>query len=390
VDLKFVSTAIKEILKKRFPNDLFKQEIDMPNSKRIDIACPICGDSDKDNKKKRGNIWLKSKTYKCWNCGFFSPLNKFILINTSKYNVSLANIFTSDEITTFLDESDTVTKQHDNLFNETDFYVAGDNPVVRQLKNNKIYDKLIHIGEFISKLELIPIDKLEDDSNVLKFIKKRKLDKIPIEYTSKFIFASKDDKLIYSFNLDIKTGMVIGLVARNIYYKKYIIHNYDKILEDFFNEYQDRFSEDDLIMLGNMNQYSNILNVDFTKDLYIAEGTFDYTFIYNSISLSGVNKGGDLLEKLKNYYTILDNDAIGIKNSIDFLKKGKYVFLWKDIIKVLKSKSMDYTRVSKANKIKDVNDLFCYMNDYYNIDYNKFNKDIKQYYSNSIYDISSI
>ena len=36
---------------------------------RISLACPYCGDSTTDTKKKRGNLYWESLQYHCFNCG---------------------------------------------------------------------------------------------------------------------------------------------------------------------------------------------------------------------------------------------------------------------------------------------------------------------------------
>ena len=53
---KKVQNLIDEILKERFPSDAEKQQ-PFPREERYNFACPYCGDSAKDSRKKRANIY---------------------------------------------------------------------------------------------------------------------------------------------------------------------------------------------------------------------------------------------------------------------------------------------------------------------------------------------
>jgi len=387
MDINFVKVITKEILKRKFPNDSKKQQLDEATShKRIDIACPICGDSKNNSTKKRGNIYIKSKTYKCWNCGHFSSLNKFLLNTSKKLSINLSSYFSLDQINTFISEADEEIKsESDNFFKETDFY-SSDNPVIRQLQNKKIFERLFTIDDFKAKLNLISLIELNKESKAYKFLESRCLTEIPIEFTSNFIYADSSDSKIYSFNIDINTKKVIGVTIRPITYKKYIICNYDKIIEDWFKESKDLFNEDELVLIGNINQYWNILNVNFKERVYVAEGTFDYPFVYNSLCITGVNKGHELLNKISNYYLLLDNDKEGILASIEYLKNGKHVFLWKKLLSKYKNVSSPTAKL-ELNKIKDINDAFKWLFKWNKTNYVEFNKIIQEFFSNNKFDL---
>ncbi len=388
MDINFVKKVIKEILKKKFPNDSSRHELDETTSKkRIDIACPICGDSKTDSSKKRGCVYPKTKSYKCWNCGYFSSLNKFLLNTSRKLGINLSNYFTMDDINSFLNETEEEIKsESEEFFKTTDFF-SENNPVIKQLKTKNIFDRLLCINDFKTRLNLIPINELKENTKSYDFLKNtRYLTEIPSEFTSNFIFADSTDSRIYSFNVDIKSKKVIGVTIRPISWKKYIICNYDKIIEDWFQDLKDKFTDDELVLLGNINQYWNILNIEFKETVFIAEGTFDYPFIKNALSLTGISKGGDLLNKISNYYVILDNDSEGISASMAFLKDGKQVFLWKKILSKYK-KNCTGIQLTDLNKIKDVNDLFKWLNKYKKTNYIEFNKIILEYFSNNKFDL---
>lgn len=60
-----IYASLSEILNKRFSDDR-KRRI-KPFTDRIAFACPYCGDSSKDATKKRGNIFVESMNYHCFN-----------------------------------------------------------------------------------------------------------------------------------------------------------------------------------------------------------------------------------------------------------------------------------------------------------------------------------
>jgi hypothetical protein len=45
---------------------------------RLNFACPYCGDSIKDNNKKRGNIYFGTYDFHCYNCRTHVSFEDFI------------------------------------------------------------------------------------------------------------------------------------------------------------------------------------------------------------------------------------------------------------------------------------------------------------------------
>ena len=75
-----VTDFCQDVLKKRFPGDVIRQQINDTDSDKLNFACPYCGDSERDPNKKRGNLYLSTQTYKCFNdgCAVWIKLEKFI------------------------------------------------------------------------------------------------------------------------------------------------------------------------------------------------------------------------------------------------------------------------------------------------------------------------
>ena len=78
IDIEWIASNIQEILNKCHKNQqklIIKKKID-----RLTFACPICGDSHKNNTLKRGHLFFKDLNYKCFNDGCFSTLLNYVKI----------------------------------------------------------------------------------------------------------------------------------------------------------------------------------------------------------------------------------------------------------------------------------------------------------------------
>jgi predicted RNA-binding Zn-ribbon protein involved in translation (DUF1610 family) len=85
-----VENQVREILVKRFPNISTKQQI-APKVGRLNIACPYCGDSATDHWKKRGNLYLASFNYHCFNCGYHTNYENMAKDFSKDVNVNEIN-----------------------------------------------------------------------------------------------------------------------------------------------------------------------------------------------------------------------------------------------------------------------------------------------------------
>ena len=71
MDLGRIKELIGDILRKEFAGNAGKQKM-YEAGNRLNISCPYCGDSS-NPRKKRGNFYLDTLTYKCYNggCGIY-------------------------------------------------------------------------------------------------------------------------------------------------------------------------------------------------------------------------------------------------------------------------------------------------------------------------------
>ena len=80
-----IKVKLEKILNSNFMNN-YRKKIDIYPD-RWNFCCPICGDSVSDNRKKRGNLYLNSMSYHCYNCGCHYGINSFL----KQFNEELSN-----------------------------------------------------------------------------------------------------------------------------------------------------------------------------------------------------------------------------------------------------------------------------------------------------------
>lgn len=368
-----ISDFFRDLLKKRFPGDTVRQQIVEEAGEKLNFACPFCGDSSHDRNKKRGHFYLSTNNYKCYNdgCGIKVPLSKVVEKFATKYGLSIPNIKPA--------EFKPVTSS------------SRKGSLIEFLINKEIGKKLLVFSDLVSRFSLTPCASAEPDSVISKYVKGRKIDRLPI-FEKSCYFDSRQDK-IYLFNLDLRSGRVLGFAIRRISNEwtgpKYDIKNYGEFKKTgLIKGLDDEF----ILKVNTINNYFNILNVDFTKPISLTEGQIDSMFVRNCIATTGVTKGQFLLDNLlvkTNTRIIFDADSAGKKAALDLLKKGYSVFLWSNVISDLLTKNSAHSKEIRG--IKDINDLFKYMESRDpNLTFDSFNLFLDNYFSNSPFDILSV
>lgn len=361
---------IKDVLKKRFPDDRFKQEV-YESGDKINFACPYCGDSKSDSRKKRGNLYPDRGFYKCYNdgCGVKSDIPKFISKFALKYSLGVPEVKAEVQWS-----PQTSKKKRGSL--------------IELLINKNASDHLLKIEEVVRRFSLTPCSEIDPDTELGIFIKNRDLNTLPAFQRCSY-FDSREDK-IYLFNLDQRTGKILGFAIRrigeDIFGPKYLIKNYSELKKNGLV----RNVDDDIITdIDSINNYFNVLNVDFSKPILVTEGQIDAMFLNNSIATTGISKSKLLLENLlskSNTLILFDSDLAGKTQSIELIKKGYRVFLWNKVMADLRKKyNEDYRNV---RLIKDVNDLYSFMLKHdTSLTFDLFNEFVLQYFSESPLDL---
>lgn len=365
-----IQTFVQDLLKKRFPDNRLKQMV-YDSGDKLNFACPYCGDSTHDSKKKRGNLYPERGFYKCYNdgCGIKTDLPKFISKFSLKYGLGVPDLKSSDVKWV----ATTTKKKRGSL--------------IELLINKNATEHLLRIDYLVSRFSLIPCEEADPESEVGKFINRRGLFDLPA-FNECCYFDLKDDK-IYLFNLDQKSGKVLGFAVRrleNEFGPKYLIKNYSELKKTgLIKNIEDVLLSD----IDNVNNYFNVLNVDFSKPIMVTEGQIDAMFLNNSIATTGISKSKLLLENLlskSNTLILFDSDSAGKSQSIDLIKKGYRVFLWNRVFSDLyKQYGGNYQSI---RSIKDVNDLYLFIKTYNDtLSIIEFNSFIIKYFSESPLDL---
>ena len=361
---------LKEVMLNRFPDDLIKQEIDFSNNKKINLSCPVCGDSEKKKSKKRGNIYLESNTYKCYNdgCMIFMELDKFIAKYCHEYNLMPPDIFVKGGM-----QATVKSRKKLSLLNF--------------LINENLKGKLLDLSYFTYRFSLTQIKDIEK-SKSMEYAKSRKLD--VCDSFSECCYEDPKSEKIFIFNKDDASDKILGYSVRaideNYWGPKYKMMNYSEIDRDISKL---GMTKDELNEIDSLNNIFNILNIDFNKKITICEGQFDSMFLTNCIASTGVGKIKETISMLSEdakVRILFDNDRAGKKESLNLLGLGHEVFMWSKLIKDLKKDFPNH--LIDIKKITDVNMLYVFLSKA-NLRFKikEFNKMLDQYFTNSMFDI---
>lgn len=347
--------SVQLILNKEHKN-LEKRRIDNSASK-ANFACPYCGDSYDDERKKRGWIYWDSMMYHCFNGG----------CNKHRSVLKLIDEFNrGDDLSYNLRMNITMQAKTKSIKNSS-HYTDGGSDILSDLESLSV-----SLDDFFKLTNSRPIMK---DGAGWDYLTSRALTRKRDE-----LFITKNALVIPNFTPDLQR--VIGYQIRIFdptRGAKYMTFNNDSMRTKLglpsIEEVLPELEPSDVDKLNSLSNLHNILRVDYDAVLTVFEGPIDSMFMSNSIALCGL-KRISLLHKLKNIRYLLDNDDDGLRTMNDefYRTDGKSSqFKWSDFI-------WKYN-LDKYN-IKDLNDLIlhCYKNN------SKIYKNIENYFSKGIFD----
>jgi hypothetical protein len=263
-----------------------------------------------------------------------------------------------------------------------------ENPFLRFMTSDT--SELITIPEVINRFSLVRLDQTENHPNALSYIRGRNLHLI--EDYGDFLYTDNSDNKILIFNFDRRSGKLLGFSMRSLDPKaerKYIIKSYT----DLANIFLQREIDHDLVEDANyLNNYFNILNVNFGKPICLTEGQLDSMFVRNCIATTGVTKARSILPSLgakAGLRILFDKDKGGKDEMMNLIKQGYSVLLWNKILSYLKKVCQSDSDLIQMTSIKDINDLFNFIrarrSDF---TISEFNDWLEHYFSDSVYDIA--
>ena len=340
-----IKNKIQEILNKKFANDSYiKRKIDVYHD-RLNFSCPYCNDSRSDVRKKRGNLYLDSLRFHCFNCSHSTGINRFL----SDFNEELSN---EDKI------------------------------AVHEIQQNaKKFEKRVSSSQ--SSMSMTLLDKLAIPKDILfkqlgiispykdvtasNYLKSRMINIKDWKYFA-YNPLTKELYILNTSPLDRVIGFQIRQLDPKSHKQRYTSSRLTKIYSDVFNKDingiverlllkeplgQKYIEEEDGVenIVANLDRLSgifNIMNVNLSQPLTIMEGPIDSLAIANSIALQSATKHLDgFFDEVENVRYLFDNDKTGKEMSLKKMKNHKKVFLWGQYLDMIKSKT----------NIKDINDL---------------------------------
>ena len=340
-----IKNKIQEILNKKFANDSYiKRKIDVYHD-RLNFSCVCCGDSLSDVRKKRGNLYLDTLVYHCYNCGEHMGINALL----HRFGEELSN---EDKI------------------------------AVHEIQQNaKKFEKKVSSSQ--SSMSMTLLDKLAIPKDILfrqlgiispykdvtasNYLKSRMINIKDWKYFA-YNPLTKELYILNTSPLDRVIGFQIRQLDPKSHKQRYTSSRLTKIYSDVFNKDingiverlllkeplgQKYIEEEDGVenIVANLDRLSgifNIMNVNLSQPLTIMEGPIDSLAIANSIALQSAAKHLDgFFDEVENVRYLFDNDKTGKEMSLKKMKNHKKVFLWGQYLDMIKSKT----------NIKDINDL---------------------------------
>ena len=339
-----IKDKLQLILNRSF-KEPYRRKIDVYHD-RLSFCCPCCGDSRTDIRKKRGNLYLDSLSFHCYNCSEHMGINSLL----HRFGEDLSN---EDKIVV-----------HEIQQNAKKFERRVASGQSSSMSMNLLSKLAVPKMIFFKQLGIISPYKNERASTYLNSRK------INIQDWKYFAYDPKTDEL-YILNIspqDRIVGFQIRQLNPNSIKSRYISKRMTRLYSDVFNRDinaivekllmkeplgEKYIQEEDGIenIVANLDRLSgifNIMNVDLNQPITIMEGPIDSLAIPNSIALQGASKQLEgFFDDIENVRYIYDNDKAGRDAAIKRLRTHKTVFMWGKYLNMINS----------PKKIKDLNDL---------------------------------
>jgi len=343
---KKIYDSLRVVLASEFSSEIKREPI--PHKDRISFACVYCGDSVKDPRKKRGNIFSGTMQYHCFNgdCKAHMSVYDFLKDKAQLNNFSIEEQFFMKELND--KRSLDLKKLKASLGLETFF-------------SDEIADLSVDREFFLKKMNLQEIK----GSRIEKYL----VGRLQKDF-HKFAWDPKGN-LLYVFNLNNTSDRIIGCQLKTFNKKNpYLTWKLTKIHQEL-----GIFNPDNAEVLEKMDFLSNIfgiLQVDLNKPITIFEGPLDSFLFPNSVGIcSAKNSLPFEVEGSRYFY---DNDYTGREWAVKRIQEGKSVFMWRKFLQ-------DSELMVTESIIKDLNDLLLYVRKH-----KKVCKRFVDYFSDSRYD----
>jgi len=306
MDLGRIRELLDDILRKEFAGNIGKQKI-YEAGNRLNISCPYCGDSS-NPRKKRGNFYIDTLTYKCYNggCGIYK--DAFSMFR----DFQVVSKLDGDEKRDIIDLIKKGKEKRQTSYGDVDISLFFDTDFKSVVIPREMFMKEMGLQEVRgSKMEnyLIRRNQQSDD---------------------KFAWDPETGKL-YLFNLS-KDNEILGLQFRNMdstYGSKYYTYKLSGIWEKLLKT-DDQSLIEEAKKIDPVSFVFNVGRISFDRTITIFEGPMDSWLWKNSVALCSIeNKFPFDVENVQYWY---DWDNAGRQKHSELLSAGKRVFNWKKFL----------------------------------------------------------
>jgi hypothetical protein len=302
-----IEDLINTVLVKEFPGEHNKHKIYRAGN-RLNFSCPYCGDSN-DGRKKRGNFYLDTLSYKCYNggCGIFKDIYSILK------DFSLVGKLEQDEKTEILDILHNRKERRKTYYGDIDISIFFD----EDIKNY-----IIPRSEFMERMGLEEVR----GSKIEIYLTRR--NQVPDQ---KFAW-DKEKQRLYLMNLS-RENNILGLQFRNMQQSgggsKYYTYKLSGIWEKLLGCKDENFL-DGCRKIDPISSVFNIGTISFNDTITIFEGPMDSFLWKNSVGLCSVeNKFPFEMDNLRFWY---DWDNAGRAKASELLAEGHLVFNWRKFL----------------------------------------------------------
>jgi len=306
MDLGRIRELLDDILRKEFAGNAGKQKI-YEAGNRLNISCPYCGDSS-NPRKKRGNFYIDTLTYKCYNggCGIYK--DAFSMFR----DFQVVSKLDGDEKRDIIDLIKKGKEKRQTTYGDVDISLFFDTDF---------------------KSVVIPRERFMQEMG-LQEVKGSKMENYLIrrnqQSDDKFAWDPETGKL-YLFNLS-KDNEILGLQFRNMdstYGSKYYTYKLSGIWEKLLKT-DDQNLIEEAKKIDPVSFVFNVGRISFDRTITIFEGPMDSWLWKNSVALCSIeNKFPFDVENVQYWY---DWDNAGRQKHSELLSAGKRVFNWKKFL----------------------------------------------------------
>ena len=294
-----ILNSVRLILNKNFPEEAERRTIQTSRS-RLSFCCPYCGDG-KSPRKKRGNLYLDTLTYKCYNggCGIFKTFPTLLT------DFGFGGEITKEEAFNLNQAFEEIRSQK-RTRNTIDYFIA---------ENYK--DVLIPRKYFKEKLGLT-----ECTGEISNYLKNRN------QIVDETFLWDWKKRNLYILNLSGSGENILGLQVRNMKKgagSKYYTYKLSGIYLTLLNENKEEIIKkaEEVDPISHIFGFSSV-NLDAMVTAF--EGPLDARLFSNSIGLCSINNPFPF--DIKNRRFFYDYDEAGLQKSRELLLEGEKVFLW--------------------------------------------------------------